>query len=458
MKNTIILLSSKILEKLILFVFYILFARNFSEEIFGEFSYYFSISYILYILIDLGGEFYQTRILTQNENIKVFNAIVLLKTILMILVCFVTYLYFDNIYILLLLFSFYLESVISLFRSSFYKNSLFIESAYLSIYEKIFFLSLQLVNIFTLKNLLFLYVIFSLSKVLYIWLTISKYYKKRYLSFKTLDFNFIKKYFVGSLSYILHSFLVAVFVQIDIIMLKSMDVSFQQIAIYSAAVKIILTAMVLPQILFNQYYPVVAKLYMEKQGEKLKLLLYDVQKINIYLSGIFAILIALFSYEIVFYTFGEKYIESSKLIMLFSIILLFRFSMYTYTATLSASEYNYVKIYTSIVCVLTNIGLNIWLIPIYGIYGALFATILTELLLVVLYKVSNVKIIGIKMFDFNEILLFASVVGILVIYYFNFDLQTRLVLAFFLVLLLILTVKKQKSLLNFRDNYIKEKK
>ena len=84
MKNTIILLLAKVYEKAIMFFFFILLARGFGKDIVGEFSYYYSIVVVLFVLLDLGGDFYQIREFSKHESIKKFNTIFLLKTFIFI--------------------------------------------------------------------------------------------------------------------------------------------------------------------------------------------------------------------------------------------------------------------------------------------------------------------------------------------------------------------------------------
>jgi len=113
----------------------------------------------------------------------------------------------------------------------------------------------------------------------------------------------------------------------------------------------------------------------------------------------------LFANEIISLAFGKEFLESGKMLTILSLIIIFRFSMYTYTAILSSSNLNYIKLYTSLVCVGVNIGLNYILIPIYGVYGAIVATVITELLLIILFKYSSSKIIFINIISLQEILI-----------------------------------------------------
>ncbi len=407
MKNTIILLFAKMFEKGIMFLFFILLARGFGADAVGEFSYTYSIVVILFVLLDLGGDFYQIREFSRKESLQNFNTIFILKTFIFILLFIATYYVSNNIYLLLFFTSYYLASIISIFRSSLYNHGYYILESKYTIIEKSIFLIIIVANIMSIESLLLMYFSFVLSKLVYILILLKKFYKFKYIiNFKKLfDINFAKQYLYGSWSYILHALLVVVFVQIDIIMLKQMGISYEEIGLYSVALKVYAIAIIFADILFKQYYPIVAKYIQNNETTLLKVFILKIQNTNLFFSIYFALMVMLFSEEIIGLAFGKEFAESAQMLTMLSIIIVFRFSMYTYTAILSASNLNYIKIYTSIACVATNIILNYILIPMYGVYGAIVATIITEALLVVLYKISSFKIVFTNYITIQEILI-----------------------------------------------------
>ena len=180
----------------------------------------------------------------------------------------------------------------------------------------------------------------------------AKYFLKTHVLF---DYRQMVNYIYGSWSYILHALLVVVFVQIDIVMLKNMEVSFDEIGLYSAAVKIYMAVVILSDVLFKQYYPRVAKLVINKNDSKLKILMLKVQSMNISTALYLSIITALLAKEIVGFAFGDTFELAGNMLVLLSIIIVFRFSMYTYTAILSASHMNHAKLITSITCVVVNV-------------------------------------------------------------------------------------------------------
>ena len=452
MKNTITLLFAKIFEKGIMFLFFMLLAQQFGKEEFGEFSYYFTIASVLFVLFDLGGEFYQIREFSKVERLKNFNTIFIIKSSIFAFIFLIIYFLNDSIYLMLLLISYYIDSIISLFRSSLYKNGHYILESKFTIIEKLIFITLIATNIFTIKSILFMYISFIISKFIYIIILINKFYKIKYLfnSKKLFSFDFSKYYLFNSWSYILHALLVVVFVQIDIIMLKQMNISFEEIGLYSAAVKIYMTVIIFADVLFKQYYPTVAKYVQNNDTISLKTLILKVQKTNLFFSIYFTLFTMLFANEIIDLAFGKEFLESSKMLTILSLIIIFRFSMYTYTAILSSSNLNYIKIYTSLICVVTNIVLNYVLIPIYGVYGAIIATVITELLLVVLYKYSSFKIVFTNIISKQEIIiLILALVSFYILYLYKIIIIQKLIIFSILFLTLIINIKNVKQLLQF---------
>jgi O-antigen/teichoic acid export membrane protein len=435
-----------------MFLFFVLLAHHFGKEKVGEFSYYFTTASILFVIFDLGGDFYQIREFTKKESLKIFQNIFLLKTVVAVFILVTAVLTHQHIYLLLLIGSFYLDSVISLFRSSLYKNGLYYQEAVLTIIEKSVLIAFVFFNIFRLNDIVLMYLAFIVAKLVYLLFALNKFYRFRYLItlFKLFDLDNVKHYAFNSWSYVLNALLVVVFVQIDIIMLKQMGVSFDEIGVYSVAIKIYFTVVIFADILFKQYYPKVSMYLHKNDTDGLKVFILKIQSLNVYTSVVLACMTMLFAHEIIIFSFGSEFIEASKMLILFSVIIIFRFSMYTYTALLSSSNFNHLKLVTSLTCVVINIVLNYILIPDYGVYGSVLATIITEFVLVVMYKISSFKIIFTNYLTIKEIIVLMLTCAMM---YFTYFYEIEIVYKFIvlcIVLLIIFYLKnKLKYILSF---------
>lgn len=452
MKNTLILIASKFFEKGIMFFFFMLLAQKFGKESFGQFSYYFAIASIVFVLFNLGGEFYQIREFTKKESLKVFQNIFIFKTLIATLVIIGALVSQKSTYVVILVISFYLESIISIFRSSLYKNGLYYHESILIIIEKSAFILLVIFNVFTLNDLVLMYSAFIVAKLVYLVVAIKKHYKFKYLasSLRLFDLKFLQRYVFNSWSYMLHALLVIIFVQIDIIMLKWMGVPFKEIGLYSAAIKIYMTLVVFADILFKQYYPKISHLIHTNDMTRLRTLTLKIQSMNIYLSLFFSIMTMLFAHEIIAFSFGSEFFGASNMLVLLSIIIVFRFSMYTYTALLSASSFNSIKVITSLTCVFINIGLNYVLIPEYSAYGALVATIVTEFVLVLMYKISSLKIIFTNFITIKEIFSVSTVLlSAYFLFFYKIEMGLKLLVAALALMIFVDNIKQIRTTLAF---------
>ena len=139
------------------------------------------------------------------------------------------------------------------------------------------------------------------------------------------------------------------------------------------------------------YAPLAAQFH--SQGDKVKLS-NTYQLVNRWLL-IFAIPISavfiLFP-EKVLLLFGSQYLESSQVLVLLTIATFTQAILGAAGPTLSMSGYTKLVLFNSIGTFILNFGLNIWLIPIYGILGAAIAT-LTSLTIIGLIRVTQVYFI-----------------------------------------------------------------
>ena len=139
------------------------------------------------------------------------------------------------------------------------------------------------------------------------------------------------------------------------------------------------------------YAPLAAQFH--SQGDKVKLS-NTYQLVNRWLL-IFAIPISavfiLFP-EKVLLLFGSQFLESSQVLVLLTIATFTQAILGAAGPTLSMSGHTKLVLFNSIGTFILNFGLNIWLIPIYGILGAAIAT-LTSLTIIGLIRVTQVYFI-----------------------------------------------------------------
>src|SRR5690554_593725 len=160
MKNTTVLFFSKLFEKGSLFLFFIFFGRYFGRDAFGEYSYFFSIASFLFVFMDIGGEFYQIKLLAKAKTVNALFNIGLIKSVIALMILISTYC-IKEYFLSLLVLSFWTESIISIFRSAFYFEKKFLFAAGFNIIEKSFFIALFLFNSLAIESLFFMYATLS---------------------------------------------------------------------------------------------------------------------------------------------------------------------------------------------------------------------------------------------------------------------------------------------------------
>ena len=143
--------------------------------------------------------------------------------------------------------------------------------------------------------------------------------------------------------------------------------------------RIIMALIVIPQTLFNLYYPDVSRFMSQSRNDALKQVIEENRAIEWGGGMLLMFTIALVSPELIHFMYGVEFQESARILLMLSPLILLRFTKYTDSAIISASDYNRWKLYTTLVVAVGNICLNLVLIPSMGIYGAVTAILLSDL-------------------------------------------------------------------------------
>lgn len=450
MKNTIFLTISALIEKGAGFAFLSLMAYNFGKLEVGKYSYFFALANILFILFNVGGDIYNIKYFTKHKGLDIIFNIVLSKFLLFGIVAFALLFYDRSPQLLILLLSFFLESIISIIRSHLFTSRKFkLHSSYL-IFEKIIFVSLLFLCFVSFNHALFFYSSFVISKLSTICICLFKERFKISRHRFSVNLNLIKDYIIDSWSYILHTLLVILFVKLGIIMMRFFGIGYEQIALYSSSYNLIVACLILPDVLFKQYYPTATKYVHNKEILLLSKLATKVQFSSTTFSIIITTTIALFSKEIITLIFSNSFVDAAKILILLSTVIITRFPLRIYSAILASSDYNYYRLITSVSCALLNLILNVIFIPKWGLNGAVYSTIITEFFLYILYKYFSLKITKSNFFSRHELIMLLQltlIISIFVIKEIPFSIKLIYIIA--TVFSILLFRKKIKLLLTY---------
>jgi O-antigen/teichoic acid export membrane protein len=193
-----------------------------------------------------------------------------------------------------------------------------------------------------------------------------------------------------SLPLIPHSMSGLIFMYSDRIILEKY-VTLSAIGLYMFSDKIATVFKMIVNEFNNAFIPYFNEKSLVSKEEAIK----DVQNISlyfIYFISMLIIFVALFSVEMVYWLFDERYFSTWKMIPLLSSAYVFR-SLYCFSSSGIFYEKKTGKIaLITIFAGIANITLNIYLIPIYGIMIAIYTTIFSFFITFVMSEIMSYKI------------------------------------------------------------------
>ena len=451
MKNTVLLAISSLLEKGASFIFLSLLAYNYGKHESGEYSYYFALANILFLVFNLGGDTYTVRYFVKKSTSNMMLNIVFSKFILFGVTILAVVLFNRSGYLLILLISFFLESVISIMRSYLFFEKRFTAQAFYLIAEKVCFVTLVLLNIVSCKNVILLYLAFVLSKLfVIIYFVLKENSLKQKINLR-IDFKELKDFLFNSWSYLFLNVFLIISAKIGIIFMKVFDVGFDNIGLYFSSLNIIMACMILPDVLFKQYYPIVTKHIKNDNFVSLAKITNKIQIASLTFSSLIAITIALFSKEIITIVFSKSFVEAYKILILLSSMIVIRFLLRVHTAIVASSNKSHYRFTLSILAAISSFILNFIFISKWALTGAIVANILVEITLFALYKCFSVKISKESLFSKVE-LIGLMLIGLLILifcYYESIPVYSKIIYLIFIISGLFVYKKKIRLLLSF---------
>jgi len=171
--------------------------------------------------------------------------------------------------------------------------------------------------------------------------------------------------------------------KIDQVMLKHF-IDASSVGYYAAALKIIAIVGFIPSVIVSSIYPKIIEA--KEKGEEVYLsILEKTYRLVFWINILFIITIFFFSYDIISLLYGKQYIKSGTILILLSFGMIFSAVDTVFTKMLYIEHYERKYLHKSIVGMFVNIMLNYFLIPIYGVNGAVFATIITLFIINYIY-------------------------------------------------------------------------
>lgn len=220
------------------------------------------------------------------------------------------------------------------------------------------------------------YLAYSLLCEVFIYGVVLTFNYYRTINFKLdFDMNYAKTLLKESIPLFLGATMVAIYMQIDQIMIRKM-LTKEQVGLYGMTVKLSEFSFMIPTALLASIAPKLTQAF--KKDEKIfQQYLQFFLGLNFYCFFIIAIIFAFLSKPIILFLFGDQYIQASSSLAMhpFSGVFASMALIYSYKYVLKKNSY--IPLYGSICGAIANIILNLYLIPKKGIDGAAIATIIS---------------------------------------------------------------------------------
>ena len=380
-KNAFWLYLSEIISKGFRFLVFIYIIRILGPKNFGIFEYLLSFVGMFFLFADFGVSNIFIRDYQQKEEKeKHTNVFFTLK------------IFFSLIFSILALLGYFLAKKFDgfLFYSAFV---IFYCLMNIEGFFETFFIALQKTEKKFIFNLLmsfflFLFVIFGLSFYKSISAVVMAYLLSAFLGIVFAYFLFsqegkinflfdkplVSYYLFNGLPLVLFGLLGYVFFTTDKIILTHLR-PIEEVGYYSLASRILGVVFVIPSLFNTALYPYLAQKIGQQAKTTIKSLFELMISISIVVSFFLSFLIFILAPIIIPLFFGNQYIQSIKILQIFVWLTIFVFPTIFLDYFLISHNKQWLDFWITLIPAILNIILNFILIPIYGVFGAVYASI-----------------------------------------------------------------------------------
>ncbi|WP_349346579.1 flippase [Priestia megaterium] len=276
-----------------------------------------------------------------------------------------------------------------------------VRSKYVVIVKSISFIIISILKVILLvihANLLMFGLVISLELFLSAIGLVTIYCKQKANPFSwTYSWKYAKEMLLDSWPLLISSLAIILYMRIDQIMLGKMSTE-RELGLYSAAVKIAEMWYFIPTVIISTMFP-----YLVKEKNNHKRLLSILQKVFDFLtliSIVAGVFVTLFSKKIMILLYGQDYANGSIMLSIYIWIGVFVSLGMARSSYLKVINKNKILLIASLLGCISNVALNVVLIPKYGGLGATYASLFSYWLQAhgICFFVSRTRPIGIMMF------------------------------------------------------------
>ncbi len=382
---------SVIADKIFFFIYFLLLARLFDKPVYGEVITAFTFCNIAAFFVSFGIPVYIQRTVAINKfnSTKEINITLFILTLLIFiyfpLILFITVSIFPSIELIVILLIgiiVYLFNYISLINSiyngieeykKFFQLLFTIKFIGLFIILLLYYLKINNVNFF-----LFALLITVLSQFLLqiIFLRV-RYFK---FSFKGIRLIYVKELLLVLLPLYLASVFNFMYDKIDVLLISKF-IGFQEVANYSIAYGIYKSTAIFFMPLLVSGYTKIS--YLSNRNFAVIIFIRKYATLISIICFIVIIFILIFSQYIIVFLYSSKFIESTSVLRILSIAVIFMGLNNLLGSVLNGLGKFKENRNVTLLCLLINVLLNIIFIPLYGIIAAAVTTVITEFLVMI---------------------------------------------------------------------------
>ena len=454
------MMISQIIASVCAFVWTIVTAWYLGPSDYGIFGAAVSFAALFGIVIDFGLPTYVVRAIStdfENEHKYLDNAISvkLFLSVLYILAVFIALIILgwnSKLITITLLVSFenLIKSYHAILFTSFQAHEKMkyqaITNTILNVLTLVFIIIITFTDL-SLVGIAFAYIIANFIALIYELYALKKHTILPKFSF---DFSFYKVLLKAGLPFALTGLFYTIYYSIDLVMLTQFSTSYAT-GLYNSAYKLITVLTLFYTIYSSVVFPVMSKLFKEEKD----LLKFSFVKSIKYLSLVtipISVFTLFYGYDLIG-IYGAEYIDAGGVlkILIWTVCFLFINGACSLVLNASHKEYSVTKIYT--IAAVFNICLNLVLIPNFSVYGASIATVLSEILILILelYALKRIKQLPDRglIYDIVKICIASIVLGI-VLYILNLNIWAAMVISlivYFIAILLLKTIDSEDKLI-----------
>jgi O-antigen/teichoic acid export membrane protein len=400
-KKLIYYMSSNVISKVIMGVAGIFLARYLSKVDYGILTTATAFVGFIFIFVNFGMWDYCLIELSKIKNNveSILGKILIIFIILYLIGSFITYILYNQIYdvgiiiaILLyfkLFFDWILNGIIVVLQSKDLFNKISVIQIITSL---VMVVPVTLLYIFSFGLNEYVFTSVILTAIFVICLVIG--FGSKLINISTLlrDIKFNKSILYNSYYFFVSGLMAYIYMQSDILMLSFMAGPIE-VSRYAVVTVLIFAAYLIPTSIYNYYLPKIAGAYASNSKDDLNKIYRQFKILTIGIMFLISIFLFIFSKNILNMIYGVKYLDSSNILKILSVVLFFHSFCSLYGAVITASGNQKLRSKLQILAAFFNIILNIYFIPLYGAEGAAITTAMTEIVIFLGYYFCSKKLL-----------------------------------------------------------------